>query len=71
MDKRSWDFDWSKLGRAYHAAHDLAIARYHGEQAMDLGGVPMVAASELAAKLAGERGAAQLGDYSRDAGPNA
>lgn len=71
VDKRSWDFDWSKLGRAYHAAHDLAIARYHGEQAMDLGGVPMVAASELAAKLAGERGAAQLGDYSRDAGPNA
>lgn len=71
VDKRSWDFDWSKLGRAYHAAHDLAIARYHGEQAADLGGVAMVPASELATKLASNRGAAQLGDFSRDAGPNA
>lgn len=27
VDKRSWDFDWSRLGPAYHAAHDLAIER--------------------------------------------
>ena len=55
MDKRSWDFDWSKLGRAYHAAHDLAIARFHAEHATELGhtlgGVPMVAASVLAQQI--------------------
>ena len=28
VDKRSWEFDWTKLGRAYHAAHDLAIGRF-------------------------------------------
>jgi glycogen(starch) synthase len=27
VDKRSWDFDWSKLGRAYHTTHELAINR--------------------------------------------
>jgi glycogen(starch) synthase len=27
VDKRSWDFDWSKLGMAYHRAHDLSIER--------------------------------------------
>jgi glycogen(starch) synthase len=27
VDKRSWDFDWSKLGLAYHRAHDLSIER--------------------------------------------
>jgi glycogen(starch) synthase len=27
VEKRSWDFDWSRLGHAYHAAHDLALAR--------------------------------------------
>lgn len=55
VDKRSWDFDWSKLGRAYHAAHDLAIARFHAEHATELGGtlggVPMVAASVLAQQI--------------------
>ena len=23
VDRRSWDFDWGKLGKAYHAAHDF------------------------------------------------
>jgi glycogen(starch) synthase len=27
VERRSWDFDWSRLGHAYHAAHDLALAR--------------------------------------------
>ncbi|QOJ01541.1 MAG: glycogen/starch synthase [Phycisphaeraceae bacterium] len=27
VDKRSWDFDWSKMGLAYHRAHDLALER--------------------------------------------
>jgi len=27
VERRSWDFDWSKLGVAYHEAHDLALAR--------------------------------------------
>jgi glycogen(starch) synthase len=27
VERRSWDFDWSKLGPAYHAAHDLALER--------------------------------------------
>lgn len=27
VDKKSWDFDWSKLGLAYHRAHDLALER--------------------------------------------
>ena len=27
VEKHSWDFDWSRLGHAYHAAHDLALAR--------------------------------------------
>lgn len=27
VDKRSWDFDWGKLGLAYHRSHDLAIER--------------------------------------------
>lgn len=27
VEKRSWDFDWSKLGVAYHRAHDLALER--------------------------------------------
>ncbi|MFG0260621.1 MAG: glycosyltransferase, partial [Phycisphaerales bacterium JB041] len=27
VERRSWSFEWSKLGRPYHAAHDLALAR--------------------------------------------
>jgi glycogen(starch) synthase len=27
VEKRSWDFDWSRLGIAYHQAHDLALER--------------------------------------------
>jgi glycogen synthase len=26
-ERRSWDFDWQKLGKAYHRAHDLALSR--------------------------------------------
>ena len=33
VDKRSWDFDWSKLGRAYHTAHELAIGRVRANEA--------------------------------------
>ncbi|MCC6676190.1 MAG: glycogen/starch synthase [Phycisphaerales bacterium] len=28
VDRHSWEFDWSKLGRVYHAAHDLAAERF-------------------------------------------
>jgi glycogen(starch) synthase len=54
VDKRSWDFDWSRLGRAYHAAHDLAIARFHAEHAIETGAegaIPMIPASVLAAQI--------------------
>jgi glycogen(starch) synthase len=27
VEKRSWELDWSKLGGAYHQAHDLALER--------------------------------------------
>ena len=27
VERRSWDFDWSRLGSAYHKAHDLALER--------------------------------------------
>jgi glycogen(starch) synthase len=27
VERRSWDFDWTRLGSAYHEAHDLALAR--------------------------------------------
>jgi glycogen(starch) synthase len=27
VEKRCWEFDWSKLGSAYHRAHDLALER--------------------------------------------
>lgn len=27
VERRSWDFDWSRLGPAYHEAHDLALQR--------------------------------------------
>jgi glycogen(starch) synthase len=44
VDRRSWEFDWSKLGKAYHTAHDLSLARYNSEIS---GGVAMVSASQL------------------------
>jgi glycogen(starch) synthase len=27
VERRSWELDWSKLGNAYHRAHDLALDR--------------------------------------------
>jgi glycogen(starch) synthase len=27
VEKRSWEFDWSRLGIAYHRTHDLALER--------------------------------------------
>ncbi len=30
VERRSWEFDWGKLGRAYDWAHDLAMARAGG-----------------------------------------
>lgn len=65
VDKRSWDFDWSKLGRAYHTAHDLALARMAGELGLNvpdasgisgttLAGIPVVSASTLHAAPAGD-----------------
>ncbi|HEX7479159.1 MAG TPA: glycosyltransferase [Polyangiales bacterium] len=27
VERRSWEFDWSRLGHAYHRAHDLALDR--------------------------------------------
>lgn len=48
VDKRSWDFDWAKLGKAYHTAHDLALARFGSEHSLELGGVAMVPAAALA-----------------------
>jgi glycogen(starch) synthase len=30
VEKRSWEFDWSRLGTAYHDAHDLALTRMRG-----------------------------------------
>lgn len=62
VDKRSWDFDWSRLGKAYHTAHDLALARLNAESAIStdaqtpagsestasmIGGVAMVSAASL------------------------
>jgi glycogen(starch) synthase len=51
VDRRSWDFDWSRLGKAYHAAHDLALARFSGEvRGGEDEGVPMVSAAVLAGR---------------------
>lgn len=47
VDRHSWDFDWSRLGRAYHTAHDLAQARLAAEVTPSIGGVPMVSAATL------------------------
>jgi glycogen(starch) synthase len=27
VEKRSWDFDWQRLGSAYHESHELALSR--------------------------------------------
>jgi hypothetical protein len=48
VDRRSWDFDWSKLGKAYHAAHDLALARFGQDDSEE---VPMVSAATLAGRI--------------------
>ncbi len=54
VDKRSWDFDWARLGKAYHTAHELALARFRAERevvadqpAASIGGVAMVSADDL------------------------
>jgi hypothetical protein len=31
VERRSWDFDWQRLGVAYHSAHDLALDRARSE----------------------------------------
>jgi len=46
VDRRSWEFDWSRLGRAYHAAHDLALGRFAAEHGGE--GVAMFSASGTA-----------------------
>jgi glycogen(starch) synthase len=52
VDRRSWEFDWSKLGRAYHTAHDLAVARFGAEtgapSGTSVGGIAMVSAADYA-----------------------
>ncbi|MEK6700622.1 MAG: glycosyltransferase, partial [Planctomycetota bacterium] len=58
VDRKSWDFDWSKLGLAYHRAHDLAVERMWIEMPhpldLDIGikatgnaGVPLVMPDEI------------------------
>ncbi|MBL8764355.1 MAG: glycogen synthase [Phycisphaerae bacterium] len=32
VERRSWEFDWSRLGRAYDWTHDLALARAGAER---------------------------------------
>jgi glycogen(starch) synthase len=52
VDRKSWDFDWARLGKAYHTAHDLALARCQGDFSISTGGpdlgVAMVSANQLA-----------------------
>jgi glycogen synthase len=55
VDRHSWDFDWSRLGRAYHTAHDLAQARLSAEISPVIGGVPMVSAATLSRRQSSER----------------
>lgn len=31
VERRSWDFDWQRLGIAYHNAHDMALERARAE----------------------------------------
>jgi glycogen(starch) synthase len=54
VDRHSWEFDWSKLGRAYHASHDLALARYGTDVS---GGIAMVSAAQLAGQIRADGGA--------------
>ncbi|MFO0857159.1 MAG: hypothetical protein U0640_07370 [Phycisphaerales bacterium] len=49
VDKRSWDFDWMKLGKAYHTTHELALSRFAAERT-----VGDTAAAATPAKSAGE-----------------
>lgn len=37
VDRRSWDFDWSHLGPAYHEAHDLSVERFFAAGGAGLG----------------------------------
>ncbi len=55
VDKRSWDFDWAKLGKAYHTTHELAIQRVRAgtaagsdPSASRLSSIGMVSADDLA-----------------------
>lgn len=49
VDKHSFDFDWSRLGRAYFTAHELSLARLRSDLGLGevIGGVPMVSAAQL------------------------
>lgn len=49
VDRRSWEFDWEKLGKAYTTAYDLALARFDAERSGEAGGVAMVSAASLVA----------------------
>lgn len=31
VERTAWEFDWTRLGAAYHQAHDLALARISAE----------------------------------------
>lgn len=53
VDRVSWDFDWSRLGKAYHTAHDLALARATADA---MGAVAMVAAASMGSGTAGANG---------------
>jgi glycogen synthase len=65
VDKRSWDFDWMRLGRAYHTTHELAIARIRAEQSLSVQGgkasglasLGAVTADDLSKMNAGQSGA--------------
>jgi len=40
VDRHSWDFDWERLGPAYHTAHDLAVERFFlDERIVNLTGI--------------------------------
>lgn len=66
VDKRSWDFDWTRLGRAYHTTHELAIARIRAEQSLSVQGgkagglasLGAVTADDLSKMSAGQSSAA-------------
>ncbi len=52
VDKRSWDFDWMRLGRAYHTTHELAIARIRAEQHLSISGGKATGLASLGAVTA-------------------